>query len=69
MYSRKTALEVGLLSPSIVIYTLAMKLYLGHIRANSRIRKVIQINEDKARLQYRYSESIIDIDRQEKQIK
>ena len=36
------------------------------MRANDRIRKVIQINEDNARLQYGYSKSIIDTDKQEK---
>ena len=46
-----------------------MKLYLGHIRANNSIKKLIQINKDNARLQYGYSKIIIDTDRQEKEIK
>ena len=66
LYSRKTALGVGLLSLSMIIDTLAIKLYLRHIRANNHIEKVIQINEDNTRLQYGYSKSIIDKDRQEK---
>ena len=36
------------------------------MRANDRIGKVIQINEDNARLQYGYSKSIIDTDRKVK---
>ena len=40
-YSRKTMLEVGLLTPAIIIDILVMKLYLGHMRVNDRISKVI----------------------------
>jgi len=40
LYSRKTALGVGLLAPRIIIDALALKLYLGHKRANDRIAKV-----------------------------
>ena len=69
LYSRKTAWGVGFLSPLTIIDTLAMKLYLGHIRANNSIKKLIQINKDNARLQYGYSKIIIDTDRQEKEIK
>ena len=64
LYSRKTALEIGLLTPATIINILAMKLYLRHMRANYQISKVIQINEDNTRLQYGYSKSIVDIDRQ-----
>jgi len=48
LYLRKTALGVGLLSPKTIIDALARKLYLRHQRADDRIGKVIQINEDNA---------------------
>jgi len=41
LYSRKTALRVGLIAPRTIIDTLAMKLYLGHQRAEDRISKII----------------------------
>ena len=62
LYSRKTVLEVELLTPATIIDVLVMKLNLGHIRANDWISKVTQINKDNMRLQYRYSKSILDID-------
>ena len=66
LYSRKTALGVGLLAPRTIIDALALKLYLGHKRADDRIAKVIQINEDNARIQYGYSKSLMDVDRKVK---
>ena len=46
--SRKTALEVGLLAPRTIVDSLALKLHLGHRRANDRIAMIVQINEDNA---------------------
>ena len=66
LYSRKTALGVGLIAPRTIIDELSMKLYLGHRRADDRISKIIQIIEDNARVQYRYSNSPIDVNRIEK---
>ena len=62
LYSRKTALGIGLLAPATIIDVLALKLYFGHKRANDRIGKAIQINEDNARIQYGYSKSIVEVD-------
>ena len=62
LYSRKTALGIGLLTPVTIIDVLALKLYFGHKRANDRVGNIIQINKDNARLQYGYSESVLDID-------
>ena len=66
LYSRKTALGVGLLAPRTIIDALALKLYLGHKRANDRIAKVTQINEDNARIQYRFSKSLLEVNRKVK---
>ena len=66
LYSRKTALGVGLIAPRTIIDELSMKLYLGHRRADDRISKIIQIIEDNARVQYGYSNSPIDVNRIEK---
>ena len=48
LYSRKTALGVGLLAPRTIVDSLALKLCLGHRRANDRIAMIVQINEDNA---------------------
>jgi len=66
LYSRKTALGVGLIAPRTIVDELSLKLYLGHRRAEDRISNIIQIIEDNARVQYRYSKSIIDVSRNEK---
>ena len=41
LYSRKTALGVGLIAPRTIINELSMKLYLGYRRADDRISKII----------------------------
>ena len=56
-------LGIGLLAPATIIDVLALKLYFGHKRANYRIGKAIQINKDNARIQYGYSKSIVEVDR------
>ena len=61
--SRKTALGVGLLAPRTIIDVLTLKLYFGHKRANDRISKDIQINEDNARIQCGFSKGIIETER------
>ena len=66
LYSRKTVLRVGLLAPRTIIDELAMKLYLGHRRADDRISNIIQIIEDNARVQYGYSSSPMEVSRIEK---
>ena len=39
---------------------LALKLYVGHIRGESRVSKMIKINEDNIRLHYSFSAEVID---------
>ena len=63
LYSRKTALGVGLLAPRTIIDMLAMKLYLEYQRAKDRTSLLIQIIEVNVHVQYRYSKSIIETDR------
>ena len=63
LYSRKTVLSVGLLAPRMVIDALAMKLYVAHQQLDNRINKIIQIIEDNTRIQYGYSKSIIEVER------
>ena len=62
LYSRKTALGVGLMAPNTIMNALALKLYLGHNRSNSALSKVIKINEENARLFYGCSGHILDVD-------
>ena len=61
LYSRKTALGVGLIVPRIIIDVLALKLYLGYQKVEDRISLLIQIIEDNAHMQYGYSESVIEV--------
>ena len=61
LYSRKSAMGIGLLKPSTIIAILAMKLYIGHKRANDRIANIIQINEEHAEWQYGINSNILNI--------
>ena len=66
LYSRKTALEVGLLCLSIIIVILALKLYVGHKRFNDRISWIIKINKENTAVQYGYSDYLIKTPRRYK---
>ena len=46
LYTRKTAIGIGIMKPSIIIDTLALKLYRGHKRQKSRITILIKANEE-----------------------
>ena len=59
LYSRKTALGVGIMKPSTIIDILALKLYVGHKRSNDRIAKIIRINEEEASYQNGFNENVI----------
>ena len=39
LYSRKNAVEIGLIKPKTVVATLACKLHVGNLRANTKIAK------------------------------
>ena len=41
LYSRKTALGVGLLAPRTIVDILSLKLYIGHQRMESKVTKII----------------------------
>jgi hypothetical protein len=62
LYSRQTALGVGLMSPKTIIDSLALKLYVGHQRYRSELSKMIRINEENARYFYGYSRQLADIE-------
>ena len=64
LYSRKSALGVGLMSPDTIISSLALKLYTGHNRYKSELSKIIRINEENARFYYGYSSSILNTKRE-----
>ena len=66
LYSRKTALGVELMSPNTIISVLALKLYLGHNRSKSELSKVININEENARLFYGYSGHVLNVELENK---
>ena len=46
LYARKAALGVGIMKPSTIINTLAIKLYIGHQRKKSRLAIFMNINEE-----------------------
>ena len=60
IYTRKSALGVGLLKPSTIVSFLALKLYLGHKRKSDRMSKIISINKENAFLQYGYSSNVLE---------
>ena len=59
LHMRNSALGVGLIAPRTIVEVLALKLHVGHQRARSKVAKIIQINEDNARMSYGCSASII----------
>ena len=50
LHSRKTVLGIGLLGPRTIVDVLALKLFFGHKRMNDKVTKLIQTNEDNARV-------------------
>ena len=66
LHSRKTALGVGLLALRIIIDVLALKLHFRHKRINSKVAKVIQINENNTWFECGCSKSCLEINRNAK---
>ena len=62
--SRKSILGVGLMSPSTIASSLALKLYVGHNRYKSELSKIMRINEENARLYYGYSSNVLNVKRE-----
>ena len=60
LYARKSALGVGLMAPRTIMNVLALKLYVGHMRGELRVSKMIKINEDNVRFYYGFSAEVID---------
>ena len=61
LYARKSALGVGLMAPWTIMSMLALKLYLSYQRGETRVSKLITINEDNTRLYYGFSANIIEL--------
>ena len=53
LYSRRNAIGIGLIRPKMVIAIQACKLYLGNLRAQMRIARMIRINEEVIMIEYR----------------
>ena len=54
LYSRKIALGISLIKPSIIIAALALKRCISYKRMKSNISKMIDINEEIEQIQYGY---------------
>ena len=48
-HTRKLALGIGLLAPSTIIDTLALKLYLGYKRIGDEVSTIIRTIEENAK--------------------
>ena len=66
LHYRKTSLGVGLLAPRTIVDVLALKLHVGHQRADSKVDKMIQINEENVRISCGHSVSVIETERKHK---
>jgi len=62
LYLRKSALGVGLLKPTTVLAILSMKLYVGHMRIEDQISKMIRIIQENEGLQYGYNAQIMKVE-------
>ena len=60
LYAWKEVLGIGLLKPTTIIAILVMKLYFRHHRKTDYIVHIININEERAEVEYGYSLSIIE---------
>lgn len=63
LYSRKSSLGIGLLALRAIVDASSLKLHAGHLRAETKVAEIMQINKDNAKWSYRYSKSIIDMER------
>ena len=66
LYTRKTALRVGIVSPSTVIYILALKLYIGNKRAKNRIVGLLSIIEEMQFVESGINKTLIEISEKER---
>ena len=58
--AEKLALGVGLVAPRTIMSILSLKLCLSHQRRETRVSRLIEINEDNTRLHYGFSESVAE---------
>ena len=55
-----------MLAPRTIVDVLALKLHVGHQRADSKVAKMIQMNEENTRISYGHSASVIETERKYK---
>ena len=55
LYLRQTALGIGLMKPRTIIAILALKLYVGHKRLDTKVSRMISVNEQIQYMQSGYS--------------
>ena len=67
--AQKSQLGVGIMKPSTIITTLALKLYLGHKRQGDTIARKITINEKNASFQHGHSKDVMNVKRRAKPTK
>ena len=65
LYTRKTAIGIGIMNPSTIIDTLVLKLYIGYKRQKSRIAMLIKVNEEIQFIQNRFTIHLILISENE----
>ena len=64
LYSRRTALGIGLMSPRTIMDVLVLKLYVDHNRMESEVARMIKVNEENEMLHYGYSTRVLETDRE-----
>ena len=64
LYSRKSALGVGLMPPKNIVSTLALKLWVGHNKYKSNLSKIIKTDKENARLCYGHLSIILKTSRE-----
>jgi len=66
LYTRKSALGVGLMKPSTIIAVLALQSYFGHMRMEGVTAQMVNILEENKVVQYGYMSNIMEILREYK---
>ena len=60
LHERKSALEVGLIAPIAIMNVLALKLHVSHNRGETRVLKIIKINENNTKLHYGFAAGTVE---------
>ena len=65
LYTRKSPLGIGIMRPETIVDTLALKLYFGYKRAETRIGNLIQVIEDIALIESGCNRNILEVPKEE----